>query len=158
VRTLFVPTAKRDERLEFFVDRSLGRYDISQALRDLRIGTVLTMADFYGENKAQELLDVEWLEDVQVQKWVVLTKDRQMMRAQAGGAPNPELAKLVEVGARVFCIMAQHLSATEQVQRFERHAKKIVAIAEARPGPYAYGLYADHMKEIWRPTSRQEKR
>jgi PIN like domain len=147
----FVPTAKHDEPLEVFVDRSLGRYAIPQALRDLGLFKVLTMAEFYGEEKSQQLLDVQWLEDVAVHKWVVLTKDRQMMRPQTSGAPNPELAKLAAVGARVFCVMGQQLSAAEQIERLKRHAKKIVSVARARPGPYAYGIYADGMREIWRP-------
>ena len=53
VRTPFVPTAKHDEPLEVFVDRSLGRYAIPQALRNLGLFKVLTMAEFYGEEKSR---------------------------------------------------------------------------------------------------------
>lgn len=77
-----------------------------------------------------------------------------MMRPQASGNPNPELAKLFDVGARVFCVMGQQLGVEQQLVRVSRHSKKIVNVAWTRKGPYAYGPYADSMREIWRPRQR----
>ena len=51
------------EPFEFFIDRSLGRHQVPQALRAVGL-TVHTMAEVYGEQAGQRLKDEDWLEDV----------------------------------------------------------------------------------------------
>lgn len=47
---------------EFFIDRSLGRHIVPDALRAAG-ATVHTMADVYGERIGQGLSDEEWLRE-----------------------------------------------------------------------------------------------
>ena len=47
---------------ELFIDRSLGRHIVPDALRAAG-ATVHTMADVYGERFGQGLSDEEWLRD-----------------------------------------------------------------------------------------------
>jgi len=47
---------------EFFIDRSLGRHVVPDALREAG-AVVHVMADVYGERIGQGLADEEWLRD-----------------------------------------------------------------------------------------------
>jgi len=59
---------------EFFVDRSLGRRLVPDALRAAGV-VVHAMADVYGERIGQGLDDEEWIADAGRNGWVVLMKD-----------------------------------------------------------------------------------
>lgn len=58
---------------EFFVDRSLGRHQLADALRDLGVD-VRTMAAVYGEKMGQGLADETWLADAGRRGLVVLIR------------------------------------------------------------------------------------
>jgi hypothetical protein len=59
---------------EFFIDRSLGRHAVPNALRTAGV-IVHTMAEVYAEQVGQGLADEDWLSDVGQRGWVVLLKD-----------------------------------------------------------------------------------
>lgn len=82
---------------EFFVDRSLGRYEVPDALREAGL-TVHTMADIYGEDWGQRLEDETWLSEVAAAGWVALFKDDAIKR-------RPAQIAAVEAGnLRCFCL------------------------------------------------------
>ena len=54
---------------EFFVDRSLGRYTVPEAIREAGF-VVHTLASVYGEQRGQDIADVEWLERAGAEGWV----------------------------------------------------------------------------------------
>jgi hypothetical protein len=95
---------------EFFVDRSLGK-SIVGALRAQGL-TIHSMADVYGEDKAQHLADEVWLRDTGENDWVVLTKDDAIRRRPA------ERDALTEAAVRAFCLTTARLRGSEQVERF----------------------------------------
>ncbi|MGH7665816.1 MAG: hypothetical protein ACRENY_04590 [Candidatus Dormibacteria bacterium] len=133
--------------LEVFCDRSLGRYQVPDALR--AIGwEVHTMAEVYGEAQAQRLPDSQWLADAGAQDWVVLHKDAAIARLRHG-RPGPELAALILAKVRAFCLMSGQLTGTEQAARFIGERRSIEQIALANPGPYVYGLYTKYMRRVW---------
>jgi PIN like domain len=70
------------EQPEFFIDRSLGRRAVPDALRVHGL-IVHTMADVYGEQVGQGLRDETWLRDVGERGWVVLMKDDAIRRRPA---------------------------------------------------------------------------
>jgi hypothetical protein len=78
---------------EFFIDRSLGRHLVPDALRACGL-TVITMADFYGERAGQELKDETWLREAGRHGWIVLMKDDAIRRRPA------ERDALIEGGVR----------------------------------------------------------
>lgn len=125
---------------EFFVDRSLGK-SIVQGLRTTGL-TVHSMADIYGEKRAQLLADEVWLRDVGRNDWIVLTKDDAIRRRPA------ERDALTEAAARVFCLTNRHLSGTEQTGRFVANRHRILRQAR-KPGPYIYGVYEESLKRLW---------
>lgn len=59
---------------EFFIDRSLGRYQLAKALRERGVAAH-TMAEVYGEKAGQGLDDETWLADAGRNHWIVLMKD-----------------------------------------------------------------------------------
>jgi hypothetical protein len=34
-------------------------------------------------------------------------------------------------------------------ERFVEHLPRIIRIAEAKPGPYIYGVYSDGVRPVW---------
>lgn len=71
----------KEQSPEFFVDRSLGK-SIVESLRATGL-TVHSMADIYGERRAQLLADEVWLRDAGANDWIVLTKDDAIRRRPA---------------------------------------------------------------------------
>ena len=135
--------AGRDDRpvIEFFIDRSLGRKHLAQALGDLGF-TVHTMASVYGEQVAQELDDERWLADAGEHDWVVLMKDDAIRRRPA------ERDALSEAKVRAFCLTNAQLRASEQSARFVGNIARILRQVE-KPGPYIYEVYDGYIKRIW---------
>jgi hypothetical protein len=126
---------------EFFIDRSLGRRHLAQALADLGL-TVHTMASVYGEQAAQGLEDERWLADVGRHDWIVLMKDDAIRRRPS------ERDVLAAAKVRAFCLTNAQLRASEQSARFVGNIERITRQAE-KPGPYIYGVYDGYIKKLW---------
>ncbi len=129
------------DRPEFFIDRSLGRKHLADALGDLDFA-VHTMASVYGERIAQELEDEHWLADVGEHDWIVLMKDDKIRRRPA------ERDVLEAAKVRAFCLTNAQLRASEQSARFIGNIERILRQAE-KPGPYIYGVYDGYIKRLW---------
>lgn len=130
----------KDQNPEFFVDRSLGK-SIVKGLRAAGL-TVHSMADVYGERRAQRLPDEVWLRDAGKNDWIVLTKDDAIRRRPA------ERDALTEAAVRVFCLTNRNLRGAEQTERFVTNRHRILRQAR-KPGPYIYGVYAEGLKRLW---------
>jgi aryl-alcohol dehydrogenase-like predicted oxidoreductase len=129
-----------EQQPEFFVDRSLGK-SIVEALRDVGL-TVHSMADVYGEKRAQRLADEVWLRDAGKNDWIVLTKDDAIRRRPA------ERDALTEAEVRAFCLTSAQLRGAEQIERFVNNRDRILRQAR-KSGPYIYGVYESGLKRLW---------
>ena len=127
---------------EFFIDRSLGRHVVPDALREAG-AVVHVMADLYGERIGQGLADEEWLRDAGEHGWVVLMKDANIRYRPA------ELQVVIDHGLRAFCLTNANLRGVEMARRFVEHLPRIARIAEQKPGPYIYGVYRDAVRVVW---------
>jgi hypothetical protein len=134
--------SRSDKPPEFFVDRSLGK-GIVDGLRAAGL-TVHSMAEVYGEVKAQRLPDETWLRDAGKNGWIVLTKDDPIRRRPA------ERDALTDAAVRVFCLTNRNLRGVEQTARFVSNRHRIIRQAR-KPGPYIYGVYEKGLKHLW-PT------
>lgn len=130
----------KEKPAEFFVDRSLGK-SIVEGLRDAGL-TVHSMADIYGEKRAQLLADEVWLRDAGKNDWIVLTKDDAIRRRPA------ERDALTEAAVRVFCLTNRSLRGAEQTERFVSNRHRILHQAR-KSGPYIYGVYEKGLKRLW---------
>jgi hypothetical protein len=130
---------------ELFIDRSLGRKQLAEALRQLDLGlTVHTMASVYGEKAAQELADEAWLADAGRHGWIVLMKDDAIRRRPA------ERDALMRAGVCAFCLTNAQLRGDEQTARFVNNIHRILQRART-PGPYIYGVYENRLELLWPP-------
>lgn len=143
-----LPTSKRSseqpELPQFLVDRSLGRYDVADALRACGL-TVHTLASVYGEARAQTVDDDEWLELAGTNDYVVLMKDN-VARLEANRAA------LIAHGARTFCLTRRGLTGAEQAAIFVAQRHRIIQRARKR-GPYVYGVYVGGLVPLWLPPT-----
>jgi PIN domain-containing protein len=126
--------------LEFFVDRSLGRHRVAEALR--RAGWMLhTHHEIYGD-RDEELPDVEWLEFCGREGFPVLTKDRRIRHRPA------EIQAICRFGVRLFAVTGGSLTASDLAARFDRSRKRIEeACADA--GAFVYSVQADRIVRIF---------
>jgi PIN like domain len=132
-----------DQPSQFFVDRSLGK-SIVEGLRAAGL-VVHSMADIYGEDRAQRLADEVWLRDAGEQHWIVLTKDDAIRRRPA------ERDAIVDAAVQVFCLTTATLRGREQTARFLHNRHRILRQAR-KPGPYIYGVYEKGIKRLWPPA------
>jgi hypothetical protein len=128
---------------EFFVDRSLGK-SIVEGLRTAGL-VVHSMANVYGEDRAQRLPDEVWLRDAGEHGWIVLTKDDAIRRRPA------ERDAMIEAAAQVFCLTTAKLRGVDQIERFVHNRHRIIRQAR-KPGPYIYGVYEKGLKRLWPPV------
>jgi hypothetical protein len=133
--------SQREQPPEFFIDRSLGRRHLADALRAYGL-VVHTLASVYGEQAGQQVPDERWLRDVGAKGWVVLMKDDAIRRRPA------ERDVLVEFGLRAFCLTNAQLRAAEQTERFVTNRHRIIQQAR-KPGPYIYGVYERGLRRLW---------
>jgi len=126
---------------EFFVDRSLGRRHLAEALTAHSL-VVHTLASIYGDERGQSVEDAEWLALAGERGWVVLMKDDRIRRRPA------EIEALRIAGVRAFCLTNANLGAAEQSERFVANRHRIIQRA-AKPGPFIDGVYANGLRRLW---------
>lgn len=114
------------ERLVFFVDRSLGRRIISDALR--RVGEdVRIHDDLFPQNAA----DTVWLTEAGKQAWIVLTKDTRIRYRAI------ETAALRASKVRAFVLTAKgDLSGQEIADIFIKALPPIRRLCSKEPPPF----------------------
>jgi hypothetical protein len=95
----------------FFVDRSLGRKAVPQALREDGWDLV-TLAEHYGMPADQLVADIDWIQEAAEQGWPILMKDKRIRHRQA------EIAAVAEYKARCFVIANGDLASEEMANRF----------------------------------------
>ena len=137
-RTTYVPQPR--SRPEFFIDRSLARRIVADALRAAG-WSVRTHIEVYGV-RDQEVRDVEWLELCGGEGWAVLTMDRRIRYHRV------ELSAIRRHRVRAFVLASGNLSAPDQARRFIANAARIEA-ACAEPGPSVHMIQADGIVRIF---------
>lgn len=86
------------------------------------------MSAVYGEARAQELDDVEWIPEAVEPGWVIFSKD-------IGLTTDPERDKIIEWSARVFLVPDTQAKAATLIQRYVDNRHRIALRARKR-GPY----------------------
>ena len=90
------------EPLVFFLDRSLGKKKVAQALR--QAGAVV---EVHADHFPADARDEDWLRVVGSRGWIVLTKDERIRYR-----PN-ERSALLRSGVRAFILTARDLTGEE---------------------------------------------
>jgi PIN like domain len=117
---------------KFFLDRSLGRKAVPEALRAAG-WDVVTLAEHYGMPADEQVADTEWIEEAARQGWPILMKD-----------------KRVSHQARCFVITRGDLQSADMVGRISVNQAAILTAA-AEPGPYIYAIQMDRLSRLYPP-------
>lgn len=127
----------------FFIDRSLGRHIVPNALRAAGLA-VQTLADRYPSNEA--VADEIWIREVTAEGLVILMKDDRVRRKPA------EQSAILDSGARAFVITNAGLTGAQMAELLVTNRHRILQRA-GKPGPYIYGVYADRIERLFpKPT------
>lgn len=89
---------------------------------------VHTLRSVYGETKAQEIDDAEWLVDAGRLGWIVLAKDERIRRRPA------ELEAIVAARVKAFYLTSGGITGPEQAALLLTHIHRIIQRA-TRAGP-----------------------
>jgi len=124
--------SSRRKRPEVFVDRSLGRRKVPDALRAAGLDvTVIAHDDVF----AQDTDDEVWLREAGRRGWIVLTKDEGIRRKPG------EQRIIVDAGVRCFCLHpTTGMRAEDMATILTSALPRITAIAEShkRRGGFVY--------------------
>ena len=125
---------------EFFIDRSLGRHRVPEALRGA--GWALrTHHEVYGD-RDERVADVEWLEFCGRLGLPVLSKDRRIRYRPA------EIEAIRRFGVRAFVLTSGGLRADEQAERLERNRLRIEEACVA-PGAALFAVQATRIVKVF---------
>jgi hypothetical protein len=113
------------DRYIFFLDRSLGKYTVAEALR--KVGAKVEIHD---DHFPQDAHDEMWLTHVGQQGWVVLTKDDKIRYH-----PNERMA-LMQAGVCAFVLVARNLSAPAMAEAFVKALSAICQFLENYDPPF----------------------
>ena len=100
-----------EQQLRFFLDRSLGRKAVPEALR-ADGWDVITLAEHYGMPADEQVADTDWIEEAAQRGWPILMKDKRIRHRQA------EITTVIEHKARCFVITRGDLLSADMAQRF----------------------------------------
>jgi predicted nuclease of predicted toxin-antitoxin system len=116
---------KPPESLVVFVDRSLGKKVVANALRISGYSV-----EIHDDHFPPDAPDYVWLNEVSRRGWIVLTKDKKI-RHRAG-----ELLAVKTAKSRVFTLSGGSIQGSEMAQIFLNAMPKIVPYASENPGPF----------------------
>ena len=125
----------------FFLDRSLGRKAVPEALR-ADGWDVITLAEHYGMPADEQVADTDWIKEAAKRGWPILMKDKRIRHRPA------EIAAVTEHKARCFVITRGGLPSPDMAQRFITN-KAAILTAAAEPGPYIYSVQMDRISRLY---------
>jgi len=111
------------EPLVFFLDRSLGKKKVAQALR--QAGAVV---EVHADHFPADARDEDWLRVVGSRGWIVLTKDERIRYR-----PNERRA-LLRSGVRAFILTARNLTGEEMGAVFVKSLSHMRRLVQRRRG------------------------
>lgn len=141
--TLRSESSAQGESPSFLVDRSLGRRYVERLRAEGWL--LVTLADIWGEQGAQKIGDIEWIEYSARQGMIALAKDEKVRYYK------PEREAIEQNGARIVSYPNANLPVREYVERAQAHRTDIEALL-AEPGPFLAKIYSDRVEVTWRPS------
>src|SRR6266850_2411323 len=117
--------SKPPETLVFFIDRSLGRKIVAQALREF--GETVEIHD---DHFAPDAKDEVWLVEVGRRGWIVLTKDDRIRYRVT------ERTALASARVRAFVLTSSQLQGAEMAAAFIKALPRIKRFVANQPPPF----------------------
>jgi hypothetical protein len=132
-----------EQQPRFFLDRSLGRKAVPEALRTDG-WDIVTLAEHYGVPADEQVADTEWIEEAAKRGWPILMKDKRIRHRQA------EIGAVITHAACCFVITRGDLPSAEMAARFLVNRPAIFAAAAER-GPYIFSVQIDRLSRLYPP-------
>ena len=125
-------SAAKPPEIVFFIDRSLGKIDVPDALRGAGY-----RCERHDDHWGQTTEDSVWLAGVAARKWVVLTKDERIRYRPL------ELQALRSARLRTFILICGNVRGADTARILLKAMPKILAVVDAQKGPFIYYVYKD---------------
>lgn len=122
-------TPKSAGGLVFFIDRSLGRKQVAEALRE--VGATVEVHD---DHFPQTTPDVDWLAAVGRRGWVVLSKDERIRRNRI------EREALEAARVRAFFLTQQDITGQEMANLFRDALPGMINRGISQPAPFIFTI------------------
>ena len=126
---------------EFLLDRSLGRYQVADALRAEGL-VVHTLWSVYGTAAEQRLDDDVWAADAGQRGWIVLSADKRL-RYDVG------TRLLVAHRVGVFQLARGNLPGRSQVRWYLNNLEEIQLAWDDTSRPFIYSVHEWHIEYVW---------
>jgi uncharacterized protein with PIN domain len=115
----------------FFVDRSLGRRRLVEAIREAGYDSIA-----HDDHFAPDALDEVWLQRAGAEGWVVLTKDQRIRYREI------ERTALVRSGVRAFVFVQKQQAMPDIVESFQRALPAIMRTLAGTAAPFLAAIQA----------------
>lgn len=122
--------AKPPDKPVFFVDRSLGRIDVPDALRGAGYQCVI-----HDEHFDQDTEDTIWLSAVAKENWIVLTKDERIRYRPL------ELKALESSQLRTFIMVCGNVRGIDTAAILLKAMPRVLDIVNTQKGPFICYIY-----------------
>ena len=130
----------RGENTAEFLDRSLGRHVVAEALRAEGL-VVQTLAERYPETE-EFVEDETWIREVTADRLVILMKDDRIRRKLC------EQQAILESGSRAFVVTNASLTGEQLAELFVENRNRIIQRSR-HPGPYIYGVDPGRLEKLF---------
>jgi len=131
-------TEKQLESFTFFVDRSLGRVIVPDALRKIGLNV-----EVHADHFEHDAPDTLWLEKCGEKGWIVLAKDKAIRK-------NPlERQAILTHGLAAFFLLKTNATGEENAKAIIEAIQKIVGILENQRRPFIARIHPDGKVELW---------
>ena len=114
----------------FFVERSLGKRVIADALRAAGLQVEVHDESLQGPKFRHDSPDTEWLPEVGRKEWVLLSKDK-VIRTRGA-----ERRALLDAGVAAFFLTSGNLQGPEMADAFVRAIPKMLGLLASTPRPF----------------------
>jgi hypothetical protein len=133
-----LPPEKRLESTVFFVDRTLGRYKVPNALRATGIHI-----EAHHEHFDDDALDTEWIEKCAEEGWVVLGNDKNNKKNRY------ERALIINGGIAAFYLTSGMYQGEDEAEAIIKALKRIANLLMSEPRPFIARIHLDGRVELW---------
>lgn len=123
----------------FYLDRSLGRHQVADALR-----AAGARVEVHDDQFDQDCPDQDWLAEVGRRRWVVLTKDERIAYRRL------ESLAVAESRVRMFVLVAGDLVGEQMAAAFVTALKSMERFTRAHDPPFIAKVYRDGTVKAWR--------
>jgi PIN like domain len=130
--------AKQLENITFFVDRSSGKKQFVEGLKELGLNV-----ERHDDHFSETTIDVDWLAKCGENDWVVISGDKKIKRNSI------EKTALLNTGLAAFFFTSNELTEEKRIEIISKGLKRIANILSTHQKPFIARLDKEGKVEIW---------